>query len=90
MNIEDYIPYGEKNAVSREYLCSITGFGDRMVRKMIEKARQDIPILNLQGGNGYFLPLPEEKHLIEKWIRQEAARARTIHKNMNGARKAVS
>ena len=60
MSILDYIPYGEENAISREDLKQITGLTDRQMRKKIEIARETTPILNFQGGKGYFIPTETE------------------------------
>ena len=75
--IENYIPHGKDNAISRERLSEITGLSDRRVRKAIEYARlDDVIILNLQDGNGYFQSdNPDE---IEQNYRQEYSRAISI------------
>ena len=40
MNIEDFLGYGIENAKTREELCRITGLSDRMLRRLIEEARE--------------------------------------------------
>ena len=85
MSILDYIPYGEENAISREDLKQITGLTDRQMRKKIEIARETTPILNFQGGKGYFIPTETEQYLVIRWIRQEASRRRKIEKGILGA-----
>lgn len=87
MSILDYIPYGEENAISREDLKQITGLTDRQMRKKIEIARETTPILNFQGGKGYFIPTETEQYLVIRWIRQEASRRRKIEKGILGAEK---
>ena len=87
MNIIDYIPYGKNNAISRRMLCQLTGLPDRMMRKAIEKARQQYPILNSQDGSGYFQPSSEEKPLVERWLRQERSRERAVSNSTIGAQK---
>ena len=57
MCIENYIPEGRENAISREALGNIVG-DDRVARKMIEDARCNVVIINLQDGKGYYLPPP--------------------------------
>lgn len=86
MNISDYIPYGQKNAVSRRRLVRITGLPDREVRELIAIARRDTAIINLQNGGGYFRPLPEEKRLVERWMSQERKRAKRVFWSMKGAK----
>jgi hypothetical protein len=85
MSILDYIPYGEENAISREDLKQITGLTDRQMRKKIEIARETTPILNFQGGKGYFIPTETEQHLVIRWIRQEVSRRRKIEIGILGA-----
>lgn len=74
MNIVNYIPIGHKNAITRGELCRRTGLGDRKIRRMIEKARQDFVILNLGDSKGYFLPGIGEENLVEIYKRQELSR----------------
>jgi len=55
MQIENYIPEGKANAISRSSLCSAVGLSDRVVRGHIEDARRrGIIIVNTQDGSGYF------------------------------------
>ena len=56
MNILDYIPKGRENAISREKLRQLTGLTDSKMRELIRQARHDVPIVNLQSGEGYFIP----------------------------------
>ena len=87
MNIIDFIPYGKENAISRKQLSERCGLRDRVMRKMIEKERREYPILNSQDGSGYFRPLPEEKPLVERWLRQERRRSQSIGNSTLGAEK---
>ena len=53
--ITAYIPEGREKAVTRKYLCAVTGLPDRRVRKEIEEARRcGAIIINTQDGAGYF------------------------------------
>lgn len=55
MGIEQYIPFGRENAVTREMLRVLTGKSDRMIREEIEQARREGHIIiNNQDGKGYF------------------------------------
>lgn len=80
------IPTGKGNAINRKRLVELMGIDDRAVRLLIKRARRYTPILNLQNGNGYFIPAADERHLVDKWIRQETARAKTTFWAMRGAR----
>ncbi len=79
VDILQYIPVGHKNAVSREYLSSVTGYSDRKVRELIEKAcTREHPILNMQDGKGYFRPAENEMHLVRLYRAQENRRTLKI------------
>ena len=78
MCIEDYIPYGKENAVTREELVRRTGISDRNIREMIAKARRTTLILNLQDGKGYYRPTKEERADVERFVKQEKSRAMHI------------
>jgi len=55
VQIENYIPFGKSNAISRTSLCSVVGLSDRIIRSRIEEARRrGIIIINTQNGRGYF------------------------------------
>lgn len=87
MNIVDFIPVGEENAISRDKLCQLTGLQDRNLREAISQARRNEAIINF--GNGYFLPKRDDGALVERWKRQERARAKSIFWSMKGANKFV-
>ena len=87
-HIEEYIPYGRNNAVKRADLVSMIGASDRLVRRMIEDARQSgIVIINMQDGRGYYRP--EKREDLEYYIRQEEGRVKSIHRNLKAAKKAL-
>lgn len=87
MNIVDFIPYGQQNAISRQQLRNVTGLSDREMRKAIEHARQEHAILNAQDGSGYFRPSLNEKPLVVRWLRQERSRERAVNNSTIGAQK---
>lgn len=82
MNIIEYIPEGYKNAISRKELCRITGMKDRVVRGLIEEARRNTIIISNNDGSGYWLypdnPTEEEKILLNKYVKQQESRAKSI------------
>ena len=86
-DILDYIPFGIECAISRHDLRQITGLNDREMRKMIRLARERAPILNLQQGNGYFRPTPDEMNLVDKWMSQEKRRAKSVFRGVRAAKK---
>ena len=88
MKIEDYIPYGHENGVTRKQLAMLfEGLGkdpDRMAREAIQEARGRTAVLNLGDGKGYFRPLPEEKDLVLRWKRGQISRANEVKKSTRG------
>ena len=86
MRIENYIPEGRGNAISREALGNIVG-DDRVARKMIEDARCSVVIINLQDGKGYYLPTSNEREDVERWYRATLKRAKKILRGLRSARK---
>lgn len=88
MKIEDYIPYGHENGVTRKQLAMLfEGRGkdpDRMAREAIQEARGRTAVLNLGDGKGYFRPLPEEKDLVLRWKRGQISRANEVKKSTRG------
>ena len=86
MNIVDYIPFGQVNAISRKDLCKATGLDDRTAREAISKARRDVVILSAENG-GYYQPTAEESREVAKWLKQETNRAKSIFWSMQGARR---
>lgn len=84
MRIEDYIPEGRENAISRRDLVRLTGLPDRQVRRMIETARETGCIVNLQDGEGYYIPAKEERIDVETWYRAQRSRAIGVLKSLKG------
>ena len=88
MKIEDYIPYGHENGVTRKQLARLfEGQGkdpDRMAREALQEARGRTAILNLGDGKGYFRPLPSEKDLVLRWKRGQLNRAKEVKKSTRG------
>ena len=89
MNITDFIPVGKDNAISRSQLVKLTGLSDRIIRDMIALERRNTAILNLQNGAGYYIPSESEKADLERFIKQEEARAKSIFWSLRGAKSAL-
>lgn len=71
------IPEGRENAVTREYLCSMTGLSDREVRKTIEGLRNDgFFICNDGDGWGYYIS--NDINQLTRQYRNDTARAMAI------------
>ena len=86
MEIINYIPVGESNAVSRAELVAITGFEDRKVRAMISKAREEHVILSLENGSGYYQPDADDLVNLRKYIHREESRAKSVFSTLKQAR----
>ena len=80
VHIEEFIPVGSENAVTRAQLRIKTGLKDRDLRRQISEARQRVVILNLSDGSGYFRPAKDDIGLIRQWISQETSREKMIIK----------
>lgn len=96
-DIIDLIPIGRDNAISRKVLvqlCVNKGLieedvkdKDRVMRKLIEKARMNYTILNLSDGSGYYRVSKDDLQDLNRYIRQEEHRAKATFKNLSMAKK---
>lgn len=97
LTIIDLIPVGRDNAISRQILvekCVSIGLvpnkavdKDRMMRRLLEKARLDCTILNISNGNGYYRVSREDLQDLQRYIRQEDNRAKAAFRNHALAKK---
>lgn len=90
MNLEDIIPVGKENAISRNMLRTRSGLSDRAMREQISETRRYVPIINDQSGIGYYIPDIESQEDImaaEKFLKQEEGRAKSIFWSIQGLRK---
>lgn len=79
IHIEELIPHGRDNAVTRLNLMAATGLNDREVRAHIEGARKHgTVIINLQNGEGYFQPNEEDYEYVQRQYNQQRSRAMKI------------
>lgn len=86
--IDEFIPTGRENAVSRSYLAKVVGKDDRKVRRMIEEARAaGALICNDQDGKGYWISEDPKEWLAQ--YRQDTARAMRILKRRKPLRDAL-
>lgn len=84
MEIIELLKEGKENAVTRETLCAMTGMNDRAVRSEIERLRREYVILNDQDGKGYYLSKDAQE--VQRYVRQEEARAKAIFYRLRPAR----
>lgn len=63
-SIENYIPTGRENKISRQSLAICTGLPDRSVRRLISEARmRGVPIVGDPAG-GYYMAETEEDVML--------------------------
>lgn len=91
MTIENLIPIGSKNSISRSQLlteCKFYGIADtdRKMRRLIEDARQESVIICLSDGKGYYIPDKDDKDKLRHYINQEHGRSISILRNLKMAR----
>ena len=86
MEIIDFIPYDKEKAVSRYELTHFTGLSDRKVRLLISKAREEHVILSSENGSGYYQPTAEDYPELEKFVKREESRAKSIFASPKMAR----
>ena len=66
--IEEYIPRGRENAVTRRELAQRTGLADRENRALIEAARlRGVQIVSSSGRPGYYIAEDDSEWLAFLW-----------------------
>lgn len=92
MRIEDYIPEGRENAISRRELKAVTGLSDdRTVRSQVKAANRRLEgkvILSSSSWKGYWISSDPDE--IDAYLREQASRARTQAQNDEPARKLLA
>ena len=77
MQVTDLLMFGRENARTRREICDKTGYSDRVVREIIEAARDNgWLICNDQDGRGYYLGWTADE--IEAQFKRDHARAMSI------------
>lgn len=89
------IPKGRKYAITRENLIETAvdlGYIDeecsnkyRTLKRLLEKAREEVVICNLQDGKGYFIPEPEDVEYLKRYIKAEQSKGKSIFRNLQMA-----
>lgn len=90
--IEEFIPFGNENAISRIELRLLTDKNDRTVREMIAEAVnvRKVPIVNV--GNGYFIVRSgneEDRMCAQEYIAMERNRHMEIQRKIHSLYKAL-
>lgn len=80
--IEDYIPFGYANRLSRDYLKALTGKSDRINRVEMKEALLERNVLIVNIDNGYFRPDGSDGDRLKAkaYVRREDKRKSTFIK----------
>ena len=76
MDIMQFIPQGEANAISRKDLAAATGLSDRVMRECSEQARHNGSLICSARQGGYYQP--DSVDDIERAYWQDYTRAKAI------------
>ena len=93
IDILTYLNTGSKHSIKRKWLCYKTGLNDRKMRDLLHEARKKIPVINLQNGNGYFIPdmnQEQDRKMLVRWVKQEESRIKESQLVVDAAIKTLS
>ncbi len=77
-NIKKYIGIGQENARTAEEISKMCGLTPRVVRELISKERRETCILNMQDGQGYFIPTKKLNLLLNGRTKRRADSSRLL------------
>lgn len=82
MAIEDYVPFGYHNRISRTSLSIASHYSDRRMRQEIENALVERSVLIINIDDGYFRPdgSPEDNERTKAYLLREQARTSSCNK----------
>lgn len=83
LNLMDYIPVGEANAVSMAELAALLGVDTRIIRKTVNELRTNGEII-CSGNSGYWLP--EEPTDSIRYYKRARSMALSILKTLRAVR----
>lgn len=90
--IENYIPFGYANRISREKLVADTRLSDRKIRREMEEAllQRDTLIINID--NGYFRPdgSLEDRQKAKAYLFREQTRTSSCNKRCKAIRRCLT
>lgn len=84
--LQELIPKGKENAVSRSELVAETGESDRKVRRMIQQLRAEGDLI-VNDGSGYYVVDETDLDAIERQYKADTARAMAILQRRKRMRK---
>ena len=90
--IENYIPFGYANRISRQKLVSDTNMSDRKIRQELEDALLLRGTLVINIDNGYFQPdgSLEDRQRAKEYLFREQARTSSCNKRCKAIRKCLT
>lgn len=90
--IEDYVPFGYKNRISRIALSIASHYSDRRMRKEIENALLDRGVLIINIDDGYFRPngSKEDDAKAKAYLLREQARTSSCNKRCKAILKCLT
>lgn len=90
--IENYIPFGYANRISRQKLVSDTNMSDRKIRQELEDALLIRGTLVINIDNGYFQPdgSLEDRQRAKEYLFRELARTSSCNKRCKAIRKCLT
>ena len=90
--IENYIPFGYANRISRQKLVSDTNMSDRKIRQELEDALLLRGTLVINIDNGYFQPdgSLEDRKRVKEYLFREQARTSSCNKRCKGIRECLA
>ena len=90
--IENYIPFGYANRISRQKLVSDTNMSDRKIRQELEDALLLRGTLVINIDNGYFQPdgSLEDRQRVKEYLFREQARTSSCNKRCKAIRKCLT
>lgn len=90
--IENYIPFGYANRISRQKLVSDTNMSDRKIRQELEDALLLRGTLVINIDNGYFQPdgSMEDRQRAKEYLFREQARTSSCNKRCKAIRKCLT
>lgn len=90
--IENYIPFGYANRISRQKLVSDTNMSDRKIRQELEDALLLRGTLVINIDNGYFQPdgSLEDRQRVKEYLFRDKARTSSCNKRCKAIRKCLT
>lgn len=90
--IENYIPFGYANRISRQQLVADTNMSDRKIRQELEDALLLRGTLVINIDNGYFQPdgSLEDRQRAKEYLFREQARTSSCNKRCKAIRKCLT